>query len=152
MRKRLSMTAKRKRKETARGRRAGGHNRGYWFRKGRGWYATENGKPVPLCAENGDHLKAQGTSADLLERAYARYLLGQQEQAQRLAVGDTTPMLRIVQVYLQHCKAENRESTFHKRGEYLFDFCYGLPARFWDYDTGRKVPKPAKEDNFFRQP
>ena len=74
MRKGLSMTAKRKRKETTRGRRAGGHNRGYWFRKGRGWYATENGKPVPLCAENGDHLKAQGTSPDLLERAYARCL------------------------------------------------------------------------------
>ena len=89
------MTTKRKRKETTRGRRAGGHNRGYWFRKGRGWYATENGKPVPLCAENGDHLKAQDTSADLLERAYARYLLGQQEQAKRLAVGDTTPMLEL---------------------------------------------------------
>ena len=51
------MTTKRKRKDTTRGRQAGGHNRGYWFRKGRGWYATENGKPLPLRAENGDHLK-----------------------------------------------------------------------------------------------
>ena len=41
--------------------------------------------------KNGDHLKARDTSADVLERAYARYLLGQQEQARRLAVGDTTP-------------------------------------------------------------
>ena len=138
------MTAKRRRKGTARGRQSGGHNRGYWFRKGRGWYATENGKPVLLRAENGDHLKAPDTPADVLERAYARYLLGQQEQARRLAVGDTTPMLRIVQVYLQHCKSNNRESTFRKRGEYLFDFCYGLPPRFWDYDTGRKVPKPRQ--------
>lgn len=141
-----SVGAKRRRKDATRGRQAGGHNRGYWFRKGRGWYATENGKPVPLRAENGDHLKAQDTPGDILERAHARYLLGLQEEASRLTVGDTTPLLRIVQVYLQHCKANNRESTFHKRGEYLFDFCYGLPARFWDYDTGRKVAKPTKED------
>lgn len=142
----VSMAAKRKRKSTTRGRRAGGHNRGYWFRAGRGWYATENGKPVPLRAVNGNHLKDHGTPADELDRAHARYILGQQKKAERLATGDTTPMLSIVQVYLQHCKSTNRDSTFRKRGEYLFDFCYGLPARFWDYDTGRKVPKPAKTD------
>ena len=140
------MAAKRRQKGTRRGRRPGGHNRGYWFRKARGWYATDRGKPLPLRFENGEHLKAEDTPADVLDRAYARCLLGQQEQSLRLAVGDTTPMLRIVQVYLQHCKSNNRKSTFEKRGEYLFDFCYGLPPRFWDYDTGRKVPKSTKDD------
>ena len=140
------MVGRRKRKEATRGRRTGGHNQGYWFRKGRGWCATQNGKPIPLQTENGNPLREHETPIDEVERAYARFLLGQQEQARRLAVGDTTPILRIVQVYLQHCKANNRDSTFRKRGEYLFDFCYGLSPRFWDYDTGRKVPKPTKEN------
>jgi len=140
------MAAKRKANKVVHGRQGGGHNRGYWYQSGRGWFVTENAQPAPLLAENGAHLKDRHTPTDELDRAYARHILGQQKKAKQSASGDTTPLLRIVQVYLQHCKANNRESTFNKRGEYLFDFCYGLPARFWDYDSGRKVPKPAKED------
>ena len=101
-------------------------------------------------AENGEHIKDRPTPTNELDRAYARYVLGQQEKAKRMASGDTTPLLRIVQVYLQHCKANNRESTFNKRGEYLFDFCYGLPARFWDYDTGARFPSRKRRTSFTR--
>ena len=94
------MAAKRKVKKA--GRQAEGRNRGYWYRSGRGWFVTENGQPVALRAENGKHLKERDTPADALERAYARYILGQQENAKRPATGDTTPLLRIIQVYLQH--------------------------------------------------
>jgi hypothetical protein len=98
------MTAKRKRKQPTRERRVSGHNRGYWFRKGRGWYATENGKSILLRAENGDHLKAEDTPADVLEQAYARYLLGPQEEAWRLET--RPPMLRIAPADLQQCKCD----------------------------------------------
>ena len=54
--------------------------------------------------------------------------------------------MRVVQDYLDHAEKENRRSTYEKRGEYLFDFCTGLPARFWDYGTGKKRPKPTEND------
>jgi hypothetical protein len=28
----------------------------------------------------------------------------------------------------------------------LFDFCFGLPCRFWDYGVDRKVSKPRVAD------
>jgi integrase len=142
------MAAQRRKKPRERGRRSGGHNKGYWFWKGRGWYATDpNGKTprVPLLSEQGEHLKSP-EAEDEAKRAYARWLLAKQEQAKRQANGDSALVLRVVQDYLAYCKTNNRISTFNKRGEYLFDFCYGLPARFWDYDIGRKTPKATEAD------
>jgi hypothetical protein len=135
----------RKPKPKRTGRKRGGRNAGYWFRAGRGWYTTEGLKKVPLLSEGGDHLKDREAEPEA-ERAYARYLLGQQERAKREAVGDTALAARVCQDYLDHCKANNRPSTFTKRGEFLFDFCDGLPARFWDYGNGRRVPKPTAAD------
>ena len=127
------------------GRKRGGHNKGYWFRTGRGWYTTEGIKKTPLLSEDGEHLKDRDAEAEA-ERAYARHLLGQQETARRDAVGDTALINRVCQDYLDHCRTNNRPSTFDKRGLFLFDFCYGLPSRFWDKGTGRWVPKPTDAD------
>jgi hypothetical protein len=63
--------------------------------------------------------------------------IGQERKLQ--AVEDTTPMLRVVQECLKHCKAENRLSTFNKCGDFLFGLCFGLPCEFWDFRTmGRR--------------
>ena len=88
------MGSKRQRKEPRRGRKRGGHNKGFWHWKGRGWFASDytcKTPRVPLLGENGEHL-IDPAAAEAAKKAYARYLLGQQEQARRLAVGDTTPM------------------------------------------------------------
>jgi integrase len=130
----------------AMGRRAGGHNKGYWYRKGRGWYASEGGQPIPLLNSAGSPLKAPDTPDDELRESYARYLLERKKKAKQLAMGDKALVLSIVVAYLDYCKANNRASTYQKRGEYLFDFCFGLPSRFWDYGNGKKVPKPKKTD------
>ena len=133
-------------KPTKQGRRTGGSNKGYWYRKNRGWYTTEGQLKVPLLDKAGEHLKDPQTPDEVLKDAYARYRLGIQERMKREAIGDTALIARICQDYLDHAKASNRPSTFEKRGEYLFDFCYGLPAKFWDYGRGRQVSKPSDDD------
>ena len=35
------------------GRKKGGHNRGYFYRKGRGWYAIDETRQIPLKYEDG---------------------------------------------------------------------------------------------------
>ena len=129
------------------GRRAGGHNKGWWFRKGRGWYATnEQGQPISLLNSAGSPIKAPDTPESDLKDAYARYVLDKQEKAKQEAVGDTALVLSVVVAYLDFAKANNRPSTYKKRGEFLFDFCFGLPSRFWDNGGTKKVNKPAKKD------
>ena len=134
-----------KRKRSKAGRQTGGHNRGRWFRKGRGWYTTEGRRSIALLTENGDHLKDKDAEAEA-ERAYARYLLGQQEQAQREASGDQTPLLTVCQTYLDHCKVNGRPSTYYTRANFLYDFCKGFPARFRDKGNGKKPSKPTEKD------
>jgi integrase len=133
-------------KPAKQGRRTGGYNKGYWYRNGRGWYTTEGKCKVPLLDKVGKHLKDPQTPDEVLKDAYARYRLGIQERMKREAVGDTAPIGRICQDYLDHAKGNNRPSTFQKRGEFLFDFCHGLTAKFWDYGRGRRVPKPTAAD------
>ena len=137
-------------KRTAKGRKAGGRNRGFWFRAGRGWYVTEGQSKVALLDEAGDHLKAPDTPPNALEQAYARYIIGRQENAKQDATGDTAMVLRVVQDYLDYAKKNNRQSTYTKRGEFLFDFCFGLSCRFWDYGKGRKTPKPTEADRIHK--
>ena len=128
------------------GRRAGGRNKGYWYRKDRGWYASEGGQPIPLLNSAGSPIKAPDTPESELKESYARYLLERQEKAKQAAMGDKALVLSVVVAYLDYAKANNRTSTYEKRGEYLFDFCFGLPARYWDYGKGKKVSKPKKAD------
>jgi integrase len=133
-------------KPTKQGRRAGGSNKGYWYRKNRGWFTTEGQRKVPLLDKAGNHIKDPQTPDDLLKDAYARYRLGLQERMKREAAGDTALVGGICEDYLVYAKGNNRPSTFEKRGEYLFDFCHGLPAKFWDYGRGRRVQKPTAAD------
>ncbi|MFN0051243.1 MAG: hypothetical protein ACKV0T_03580 [Planctomycetales bacterium] len=117
------------------GRRKGGHNKGYFFRTGRGWFAVDQGQFIPLTNASGGRLRDRD-SPDVKE-AYARYLLSR---------GKPTSTPTDVQVgfvcakYLDHLKSQIDEigsdargiaKTFRDRGQTLFDFCYGLPGKFF---------------------
>lgn len=48
------------RKGVARGRKQGGHDKGYWYWKGRRWFATDHSSitpRLPLAGDDGEHLK-----------------------------------------------------------------------------------------------
>ena len=56
------------------GRRKGSHNRGYFHRKGRGWFVRAPGEPK-LCDLQENHLKSPAQEEEAAA-AYARYLAG----------------------------------------------------------------------------
>ena len=136
----------RSRKQPGPGRHKGSRNKGYWFRAGRGWYTTDNGQKIPLRDEKGNHYKDLDTPEELIQQSYARHVLGQRQQTAPDGTPDAVPLVNVITAYLAQCQRDNRCSTFSKRGEFLFDLCFGLPCRFWDYGTGRKVPQPSKAD------
>lgn len=57
------------------GRRTGSRNKGYWFRKARGWYTTEGDQKLPLRDATGQHLKDPHPAEKVLKEAYALRVL-----------------------------------------------------------------------------
>ena len=136
-----------RRQAQTRGRKAGSRNSGYWFRKGRGWYVTEGDRQVPLCGKDGDHIKDNEIPTETLKDAYAAYRLAKQDGDKLANTGDGAVILRVCQDYLDFAKTNQKEATYTKRGEFLFDLCFGLPCRFWDYGGKRKpTATPTKAD------
>ena len=53
--------------------------------------------------------------------------------------------MEVITAYLDHSKAADRPSTYDRRADFLFDFCYGLTGRFRSRD-GKRAPKPTSSD------
>lgn len=137
-------------RQSRRGRRSGSRNKGFWFRRGRGWYTTERSGKLPLRDSAGEHLKDPDTPASVLEEAYALRVLARKKEvsspAQPLLDDKNAKTLEvIIAAYLDHSKATDRSSTFDRRADFLFDFCYGFPGKFRSKD-GKVAPKPTPED------
>lgn len=114
-------------KRLKRGRKTNSRNKGYFFRTGRGWYATEGNKKIPLTDAAGNHLKDPKAGPEIVKEAHARYLLTRSEQPRQAGCQPITVRLAC-QLYLDHCKGNSASSTFEGRSGILYDFCKGLPA------------------------
>ena len=126
------------------GRRRRGHNRGYWFRAGRGWMVTVDGQPEPLLDENGKRLKEREQEEEG-KKAYARWLLDRErEEARRRAIQST--VAEVCRCYLDYAEGNNRPATYDKRADYLYDLCTGYPAAFRDRGNGKRPRKPKAKD------
>lgn len=99
-------------------------NKGYWFRAGRGWFVTEGKSSKPLLDVKGNHIKS-ADDKEGAEVAYARYLLGVDQQPARNGL----TVLQACQAYLDHIQAGHPE-TYRLRAGFLYDLCSGFPARF----------------------
>lgn len=113
-----------------RGRKKGGRNRGFYYRKGRGWYAVEGSQRIPLRYENGEHIKAQDADGRDIQEAHARYLLERQETP---VAQDTTTVMEACLAYLAEAKANGAPKTHADRADTLFDFCFGIPPEYRSY-------------------
>ncbi len=113
------------RKRTA-GRKKGGSNKGYFFRKGRGWVAWDGGAMPFLLYDDGTPIRRADEAADVLKDAYARFRLQRDTEEQQ--VNEVT-LHAVCVAYLQYVEAEGASETFRMRADTLFDFCTGLPAR-----------------------
>ncbi|WP_425616689.1 tyrosine-type recombinase/integrase [Anatilimnocola sp. NA78] len=127
-----------------RGRVKGSRNKGYFFRKGRGWFSKNAaGKFVPLKDESGALLRNENTPELQIKQAYARHTLSS-PQTQTAASGVTVE--EVCSYYIQRAERESRSTTVEKRADTLFDLCYGLSPR-WRETAGRKVKgRPTAAD------
>ena len=113
------------------GRKHGSKTKGYYFRKGRGWYALSAGRSVQLLGTTGLPLKDARLADRTVREAYARWLVDQQQARQ--AAGDaiiedkTVTVLQVCHAYLANVKATGAAGTYVARADTLFDFCFGIP-------------------------
>lgn len=109
-----------------------GHNKGFYFRKNRGWYATEGTRRIPLRYENGEHIKDEAADERDVREAHARYLLDKQKKPE---VQNTTTVLQVCVAYLAEAKANGAKKTHADRSDTLYDFCYGVPSEYRQFST-----------------
>jgi integrase len=124
-----------KAKPGRRGPRLGTRQRGYWYRKGRGWVATCGKTSVPLTHPDGRPIRDQRVSAAVVKEAYARFQTARAAEAAREAAQAKPPdgvvtVGEVCDAYLAHVAATGAKSSHYNRANTLFDFCNALPARF----------------------
>lgn len=109
------------------GRRKNSRNKGYFYRKGRGWYAKPDGKNfVPLEYPNGDRMRDRDTPESDVKEAYHRLMvIGNAPSS-----GNGVTVRDACIAYLSKAKGEGAIKTYIDRADTLYDFCYGVPPRF----------------------
>jgi hypothetical protein len=130
--------------KTSSGRKRGGKNRGYFYRKGRGWHVVDSGQMIALLDSQGNKLKDPKLPDRVVREAHARWLLGKdtQRQAEEIETIEETnvTVLQVCQAYLANAKATGAAKTHHDRADTLFDFCFGLPPQFRRKDGKEAEP------------
>jgi hypothetical protein len=128
------------------GRKKRGHNRGYFYRSGRGWYANDGIRMVPLLFPDGSRVKDRETPDDQVEAAYERWRKARQtaDKARTEAVKHGSVTVEdVCRVYLAEASGNGAHETFLGRADTLFDLCYGLPSRF---RSKNGKPSPITEE------
>jgi len=123
-------------------RKRGSRNKGYWFRKGRGWYVGSE----PLKDPQGHHIKDRGAEQEA-EKAYHVYMAGQgaegseaEGNGEAIKADQGYTVKDVCFLYLKDCQNPGtevycRKATLDLRYRLLHDFCYGRPPK------GKKVHK-----------
>lgn len=130
------------------GRRKGSRSKGYHFRNGRGWYALDGGRRIPLCYPSGEHIKDRRAPSDTLKEVYdrCRRTLEAQKAAAEAAerAESIATMERVCDLYLDSVRVSGAEATHYSRANTLFDFCYAYPAKYRRKD-GQTAERTAEE-------
>lgn len=127
------------------GRKRRGRNRGYFYRSGRGWYANDGKRMVPLLFPNGSRIREEETPHDEVKAAFERWKeTGRTAEKTRAdAAADSCVTVEdVCRAYLAEAQTNGAHQTFVGRADTLFDLCYGLPGRFRSKDG---KPKPMTQ-------
>jgi hypothetical protein len=113
------------------GRKKRGRNRGYFYRSGRGWYASVGSHMVPLLFPDSTRIKYKETPPEQVGAAYEQWkqarLVAEQARAEAVVPG-TVSVEDVCRVYLAEARVNGAHGTFLGRADTLFDLCYGLPS------------------------
>ena len=116
------------------GRKKGGHNKGYFYRKARGWYVYDTGKAIPLRDEDGTQIKSEKANTDILMDAYAHWRtrreeeVAEQKRAAKRSSGHA--VYDICKAYLYDVQVNGSKKTLSDRLDTLFDLCWGIPPEY----------------------
>lgn len=109
--------------KTKGGRKQGRKNRGYWYRKNRGWYTSDG---QALRDELGLHIKDRRTPENVLRKAMAASLSA--HRPQQVESTDALSVAEACRLFLDYSLANDSPATYELRAAALFDFCTGYPA------------------------
>jgi len=116
------------------GRKKGSRTKGYHYRKGRGWYALDGTHRVPLVYPSGEHIKNRNADPEAVKEAFERWKVATQatkaaaEAAERAE--SIVTLEKVCDLYLSYVEMTGAAATHYNRANTLFDFCYGIPAKF----------------------
>lgn len=110
----------------AKGRRKGSRNKGYFYRKGRGWFAKDaGGRFIPLTDEDGNRLRDKDVPEATVKEAYARFVVSKPERTSDLTLWE------LAKHYLADIeRTKGADTTREARADLLFDLCTGF-GRKW---------------------
>ena len=98
-------------------RKKGSRNKGYWFRKGRGWYSGND----KLLDAQGKHIR-DGENRQAAEQAYHALMASGKPQSKP---GTVYTVREVCREYLKEAKAKSSPQTYLLRKRFLYDFCEG---------------------------
>src|SRR5262245_52478537 len=111
-----------------RGRRKGSRNKGYFYRRNRGWCTKKGSLFVPLTDEHGQRLRDRATPDEIVKDAYHRWCA--ESRKTKPAPDSGATVLEVCSAYLAKAQADGAAKTHYDRADTLFDFCFGLPPEF----------------------
>lgn len=121
------------------GRRPKSRNRGYFYRNGRGWYASDQAgrSMVPLEYEDGARIREKDADPHLVKEAYARWMLTKNDEPATNGQIELAPVsvVEVCDAYLADAKVNGAPKTYSDRVETLFDFCFGVPPKFRHFEN-----------------
>lgn len=131
------------------GRKKGGHNRGYFYRTGRGWVAVEGTRRIPLTYENGQRIRTSDVPEAEVRQAYARWLVAKGQTTPSQPAESTLTVHDVVVAYLSQAAVTSAPNTVSSRADTLFDFCFGFPPVFRD-KPDHPAPTPTSNDRIHK--
>ena len=135
------------------GRKKRGHNRGYFFRSRRGWYANDGKRMVPLLFADGPRIQDKETPDGEVEAAYERWKRARQT-ADKARAGVTThgevTVEDVCRVYLAEAGVNGARETFLGRadsrpGDFGSETChlaFGSAGRVGSWRQTRPIASP----------
>jgi integrase len=111
------------------GRPKGSHNKGYFYRDGRGWYTKVNSDFVPLVDDHGERLRKRNTPVATIKAACQRLSIEPVASVNAVSVSE------VCMSYLDKVKDDGSPKTYTDRRATLFDFCSGFQPKYLEQEN-----------------
>jgi len=126
------------------GRRKGRRDKGYFYRKGRGWVTSDEGSMVPLTFPDGTGIRDRQAEESTVKEAHARWLVAKQAAKEVARIHLESAAARVPEAYLRHLLAHQPEHVAEaaRLDQHLGELWSGHPRYVkieWTPDIAKKL-------------